>query len=972
MPNDPTDLERFYGPNAGYVLDLYERYQQDPAAVDETTRAAFAHWTPTMERVSVPQNGAAPPPATPTKPAVDAEAVVAATRVARRVRWLGHLTSDLDPLGSPPPGDPGLLLETHGLTAAALKSMPAAVIGGPCAVGAMDALEALGNLRRVYSGAIGYEDEHVQVSEERRWLRDAAESRRFFQGFGTQEKRAVLKRLTEVEALEQFIHRTYVNQKRFSIEGTDALVPMLDQIIHDAAQTGTHEVVMGMAHRGRLNVLAHVLGKPYAAILAEFESAKQDSGASVAGTGNQGWTGDVKYHLGAQRTYTEDGTAGMPITLAPNPSHLEFVDPVVEGRARAAQDLRHQPGKIVRDSALSLAIQIHGDAAFPGQGIVAETLNLSQLRGYSVGGTIHIITNNQVGFTTDPSDSRSTLSASDLAKGFEIPIVHVNADVPEACIAAARMAWAYREKFGKDFLIDLIGYRRYGHNEGEEPGFTQPRMYEIIAQHPTVRALFAKRLENEHVIGGDEAEGMLRAVQEKLQAARQAPSVGKAAPAPDAKPRPVRPAAPVSAEALTALNTALLARPEGFTANAKLEERILKRRRTGLLEPGGIGWGHAEALAFASILADGTPIRLTGQDSERATFGSRHAVLHDPVTGARFCPFQELPQAKAAFAIYNSPLSESAVLGFEYGYSIHATDTLVLWEAQFGDFANGAQVIIDQFLVSGNAKWRQTPSLVLLLPHGYEGQGPEHSSARLERYLQLAAADNVSIVNCTTAAQFFHVLRRQAARLESSPRPLIVMTPKSLLNHPKAASSLSDLTDGTFQPVLDDPDARARAKKVTRLVLCSGKVYVDFITSKYYLRDGTPDPRLAVARIEELYPFPVRELDRLIAGYPNLRELVWMQEEPRNMGAWWYVRSRIAELAGPELPLLYAGRPESASPAEGSARRHTVEQGRLMTAAASVSDTRPDHSDAAPPAPPAAPLEPELQVPSKRSEVHAR
>jgi 2-oxoglutarate dehydrogenase E1 component len=966
MPNDQTDLERFYGPNAGYVLDLYERYQKDPSYVDEATRAAFAHWTP-MDTPAPPTPSKVSPPV-----GADFDKLVAATRVARRVRWLGHLTSDLDPLGTQPPGDPGLLLETHGLTTKDLKSMPASVIGGPCAVGAANALEALGNLRRVYSGAIGYEDEHVQVADERQWLRDAAESRRFFQGFGTQEKRSVLKRLTEVEAFEQFIHRTYVNQKRFSIEGTDALVPMLDQIIHDAAQAGTHEVVMGMAHRGRLNVLAHILGKPYSAILAEFESAKQNTGASVAGTGNQGWTGDVKYHLGAQRTYTEDGTRGMPITLAPNPSHLEFVDPVVEGRARAAQDLRHQPGKIVRDSSRSLAIQIHGDAAFPGQGIVAETLNLSQLRGYSVGGSIHIITNNQVGFTTDPRDSRSTLSASDLAKGFEIPIVHVNADVPEACIAAARMAWAYREKFGKDFLIDLIGYRRYGHNEGEEPSFTQPRMYEMIAQHPTARAIFAKQLENEHVISRDEAEGMLKAVLDKLQAARQSPSAAKPTSPAEPQTRPARKATQLSAEALTELNEALLVRPEGFTANAKLEERILKRRRTGLAEPGGISWGHAEALAFASILADGTPIRLTGQDSERATFGSRHAVLHDPVTGARLSPFQELPQAKAAFAVYNSPLSESAVLGFEYGYSIHATETLVLWEAQFGDFANGAQVIIDQFIVSGNAKWQQTPSLVLLLPHGYEGQGPEHSSARLERYLQLAAGDNVSIVNCTTAAQFFHVLRRQAARLETNPCPLIVMTPKSLLNHAKAASSLSDLTEGTFQPILDDAEARKHAKKVTRLVLCSGKVYVDFITSKYYLRDGTPDPRLAVARIEELYPFPERVLSKLIASYPNLRELVWMQEEPRNMGAWWYVRSRILDLVSAELPLLYAGRAEAASPAEGSARRHSVEQGRLMTAAANVSESRPDHSDAAPQAAPAALPEPELEVTMKRSEVHAR
>ena len=732
---------------------------------------------------------------------------------------------------------------------------------------------------------------------------------------------------------------------------------------------------MGMAHRGRLNVLAHILGKPYAAIVAEFESAKQDTAASVSGGGTQGWTGDVKYHLGAQLTYTEGNAAGMPVTLAPNPSHLEFVNPVVEGRARAAQELRDHPGQVVRDTARSLAVVIHGDAAFPGQGIVAETLNLSQLRGYSVGGTLHIIVNNQIGFTTNPSDSRSTLSASDLAKGFEIPIVHVNADDPEACIAAARMAWAYRDKFGKDFLVDLIGYRRYGHNEADEPAFTQPRMYETIAHHPTVRTLWAQKLEGQHVIGSDEADAMVQAVMNKLRAARQTPAAGKTAKPPppplDGLGRTRHAATAVSVRTLTALNDSLMERPDGFTVNAKLD-RILQRRRTGIQEEGGIDWAHAESLAFASILADGTPIRLTGQDSERGTFGVRHAVLHDPVSGERFCPLQALPEAKATFSVYNSPLSENAVLGFEYGYSIHATESLVLWEAQFGDFANGAQVIIDQFIISGNAKWRQTPSLVMLLPHGYEGQGPEHSSARLERYLELCAGDNIRVVNCSNAAQYFHVLRRQAALLKSAPRPLVVMTPKSLLRHPKAAASLQDLAQGTFQPVLNDPAAQGRADRVTRLVLCSGKVYVDFITSKYYNAD---DPRLAVVRIEELYPFPAQELEGVIAGYPNLRELVWMQEEPRNMGAWVYIRSRILDLTGTALPLLYAGRPEAASPAEGSSRRHTVEQGRLMTAAARVSDVPPP-SDAAPQAAPAAPPDPAPEVPNedtpKRSEVHAR
>ena len=626
----------------------------------------------------------------------------------------------------------------------------------------------------------------------------------------------------------------------------------------------------------------------------------------------------------------------MPITLAPNPSHLEFVNPVVVGRARAAQEDRSHAGPPLQDPKASLAIQIHGDAAFPGQGIVAETLNLSHLPGYAVGGSIHIIVNNQIGFTTLPGSSRSTLYASDLAKGFEIPIVHVNADDPEACIAAARMAHAYREAFGKDFLIDLIGYRRFGHNEGDEPAFTQPRLYEQVAKHPTVRALWAKELEKQGIASRDEADAMQAAVLDKLQKARGAQaSVGvKAAVGKDSAGRSEQPTA-VSSDRLLALNEALLARPEGFTPNAKLE-RILSRRRTGFTTKRGIDWAHAESLALASILEDGAPIRLTGQDSERGTFGQRHAVLHDPTTGERYTPLQAFPQARASFALYNSPLSENAAVGFEYGYSIHATEALVLWEGQFGDFANGAQVIIDQFLVSGNAKWQQTPSLVLLLPHGYEGQGPEHSSARLERYLQLAANDNIRVVNCTTAAQYFHVLRRQAARLETLPRPLVVMTPKSLLRNPMAASSLAELTSGAFQPVIPDATAPSRAKDITRLVLCSGKVYVDLQASQ--VLDGAN--KVAVARVEELYPFPEELLRGMIAGLPNLREVVWLQEEPRNMGAWKYMSSRLRALAG-AAEVIYVGRPEAASPAEGSGPRHETEQARLLAASVSGVLSRP-------------------------------
>ena len=926
-----SNLTEFYGPNAGYVLDLYDRYRADPASVDAATRTEFERWTPQEVSKGPDANCRA------REIAVDVMKVVGAARVTRLVRELGHLTAHIDPLGSEPPGDPGLELATHGLEMSDLAALPASVVGGPLAEGAAHALEALGRLRQAYSGAIGYEDDHIQNPEEREWIREAAETRRFFSDFSTDDKRSVLKRLTEVESFERFLHQTFVGAKRFSIEGIDILVPMLDRIIHEASLSETHEIVMGMAHRGRLNVLTHILGKPYSAIMQEFQSAKQDDSSSVSGTGSQGYSGDVKYHMGARRDYTDSGVEEMPITLAPNPSHLEFVDPVVEGRARAAQERRKQRGEPKQDPQASLAILIHGDAAFPGQGIVPETLNLSRLPGYSVGGTIHIITNNQIGFTTVPRDSRSTLYASDLAKGFEIPIVHVNADDTEACIAAARMAFAYREKFGEDFLIDLVGYRRYGHNEGEEPAYTQPRMYDVVKTHPTVREIWARTLSTQGLVKPQEAEDMVTAQMAKLSNSRTTPSgkgLQKGQQAPERFSEFSKNVKTnVSAETLTALNEALLARPEGFTVNPKLDRLKLQPRRAALTTAGAITWAHAETLAFASILANGTPIRLSGQDSQPGTFSQRHLMLHDPETGESYCPLQALPEAQASFAVLNSPLSENAVLGFEYGYSMHATGCLVLWEGQFGDFANGAQVIIDQFLTSGNSKWQQTPSLVLLLPHGYEGQGPEHSSARLERFLQLAANDNIRVAYPTTSAQYFHLLRRQAALLWDAPRPLVVMTPKGLLkvDKPPVGSSLADLTTGTFQPVLDDPRSADRAGQVTRLILCSGKVYVDLVAREDYAAAGN----VAAARLEQLYPFPNRELEQVLLGYPNLREVIWLQEEPRNMGAWVFISSRVRSLLAPDIELSYVGRAKAASPSEGSSRRHSVEQNRLLAAALS-------------------------------------
>jgi 2-oxoglutarate dehydrogenase E1 component len=951
-----SDLNLFHGPNAGYAQELYDRYREDPTAVDDATRAFFNAYAQALmpharnghstEEAQDTRHKIQENPSSASSPLADAAELTrktaAAARLSRLIRQRGHLIANVDPLGLSRPEDPRLELDAHGLIPADLAAMPSSVVvGSPLVEQTANALEAITRLRQIYTGNIGFDDEHIQNNEERYWLREAADSGRYLEGFDDETLRELLQRLTEVDAFEQSIHKRFPTEKRFSIEGTDMLVPMLDEIIHSAAVTGTREVVMGMAHRGRLNVLAHVLGKPYEALLEGFKMMNSGDNASVSGMGSQGFSGDVKYHLGYKRAFKVAGVAEMPIMLVPNPSHLEFVNPVAEGHARAAQENRIQAGPPERNARASLAVLIHGDAAFPGQGVVPETLNMSRLAGYATGGTIHIISNNQIGFTTLPSEGRSTQYASDLAKGFEIPVVHVNADDPIACIAAARMAHDYRVKFGKDFLIDLIGYRRYGHNEAEEPELTQPEMYAQVVKHPRVYEILTQTLLKEGVVAAVEAQAMAAEVNARLDAAWNAPLQASAHLDLDLtvlknEPRYAETAVP--AESLKVYNDALYALPADFAPNDKLNRRTLQGRRDGLNKDNGILWGHAEALAFASILADGTPIRITGQDTERGTFSHRHAVLHDINNDARFVGLQTLPQARAAFAIYNSPLSEQAALGFEYGYSLHAPETLVLWEAQFGDFGNGAQIIIDQFLSAGMSKWRLSPSVVLLLPHGYEGQGPEHSSARLERYLQLCAEDNLRVANCTTPAQYFHLLRRQAALLKTDPRPLVVMTPKSLLRAPVASSSLSDLTNGTFQPVINDERAsQERAEKVTRLILCSGKIYLDLVYKGAGSKEVRPEwaqaENVAAARVEELYPFPEYELEKVIAGYPNLREIVWLQEEPRNMGAWTYMSSRLREQLDWKGALLYRGRAEAASPAEGSKIWHSAEQHRILHSA---------------------------------------
>jgi 2-oxoglutarate dehydrogenase E1 component len=704
---------------------------------------------------------------------------------------------------------------------------------------------------------------------------------------------------------------------------------MLDETIELASAAGAREVVIGMAHRGRLNVLAHTVGRSYQAILAEFEG---ESNLEVDTAMPEGGTGDVKYHHGAAGTRKTSTGKGIRVTLSPNPSHLEFVDPVVEGRARADQSSR-DGRKLEHDPTVVLPVLLHGDAAFPGQGVVAETLNLQALPGYTTGGTLHIITNNQLGFTTDPEESRSTRYASDLAKGFDVPIIHVNADDVEACIAAIRLALAYRERFGRDALIDLIGYRRFGHNEQDEPAYTQPAMYELIKKHPPVRKLYADQLVERGLVTREEVDAIAAEVQSALAAAHEDLKAALAEEDEEAERELDRTASPepkttVSAETLRHLNEQLLKVPEGFGSHRKLKP-FMERRRAGI-EEGKIDWAQAESLAWASLLYQGVPIRLTGQDTERGTFSQRHLVFHDSQSGERYAPIQNLPKAEVTFELHNSPLSETAALGFEYGYSAQAPETLVLWEAQFGDFVNGAQVIVDQFITSGLAKWGQTSRLTLLLPHGYEGAGPEHSSGRLERFMQLGAEGNIRVANCTTPGQYFHLLRRQA--LIKKRRPLVVMTPKSLLRLPAAVSSIEDLCDGHFQPVLDDPTLPASRDDVTRLVLCSGKVFYDIVSHE--ARAGCSN--VAVARVELLYPFAENELRALMASYPNLETVVWAQEEPKNMGARATMESRLGWILPDRVRYEYVGRQFRASPGEGYSAAHRAEQSRIVRAALGV------------------------------------
>lgn len=937
------------GANLGYVQDLYEQYIADPEQVPEDMRLLFD------EQGGPPADGSAASPDAMSQRSsgaakqADSNVVTAAVKLVWNIRAYGHLAADIKPLKEPIPKHTRYIEpEYYGLTAADLEGLPARAIWEDAPENISTAREAIDCLKSIYTNSIAYEFAHVFDVEERLWLNQTVESGAMHRSLSNDERKELLHDLMQVEGFEQYLHRTFVGQKRFSIEGVDMLVPMLDELIQAGIHDRAEHIFIGMAHRGRLNVLAHILGKSYGMIFSEFHHApNKDMIPSEGSMGiNYGWTGDVKYHLGADRSLKEGQSGRARITLANNPSHLEFVNPVVEGMTRAAQEDRSKPGFPAQDVMRSFSILVHGDASFAGEGIVSETLNLSRLPGYHTGGTVHIIANNRIGFTTESMDSRSTLYASDLAKGFEIPIIHVNADDPEACLDAIRFAYEYRCRFKKDFLIDLIGFRRYGHNEMDDPMATQPQLYSKVKNHPDIAEGYKERLIENGTISREEADQLQQELLEQMQQEYEPIKSGSKKlnkvkiPTEQEANAVLNVDTAVPRQALKEINEALLEWPEKFHVYPKLE-RILKRRSTAFEEGGNVDWALAETLAFATILADGKPIRMTGQDSERGTFAQRHLILHDIENGSTFSPLHVIPQAKASFALYNSPLSEASVLGFEYGYNIHDSDTLVVWEAQYGDFANAAQVIIDQFMAAGRAKWDQRSSLVLLLPHGYEGQGPEHSSARLERYLELAAENNWSVANVTTAAQYFHILRRQAGitgKVET--RPLVMMTPKSMLRNPRTASSGEHFSEGRFQRVLqaglttEDGDPH----QVERIILCSGKIAVDLEETLDKEKGG--EERRRIIRVEQLYPFPRTDIESIMEYYPYANELIWLQEEPKNMGAWRYIEPKLREVARKGMVVNYIGRPEHSSPASGHPDVHQKEQTRIITEALELKVTQ--------------------------------
>jgi 2-oxoglutarate dehydrogenase E1 component len=933
--------------NLEAIESYYRAWKSNPESVDPSWRSFFEGF----------ELGA-------SQPVAEESSHTEIVRLIYAYRTLGHQLAHLDPLTEPPQSVELLELSEFGLTDADLDTLVhTRPFNGLMA--RVPLRELIAALRDTYCRKVGVEYMHMQDTRQRRWLVERMEPCRNRPNFNRERKTRILKSLNHAEVFERFIHTGFTGQKRFSLEGAEALIAVLDAVVDRAPDLGVREIILGMAHRGRLNVLTNILRKPYEDIFAQFEDKFLPD--SAAGDG------DVKYHLGFSSDRVNTHGALVHVSLAPNPSHLEAVNPVVEGRTRAKQtafgDTERKRG---------LPILVHGDAAFAGQGLVAETLNLSQLEGYTTGGTLHFIVNNQIGFTTNPCDSRSTQYCTDIGKMIDAPIFHVNGEDPEACCYVAELALEFRQQFKKDVIVDIYCYRKYGHNESDDPSYTQPVMYSKIKSRPSPAAVYAESLIRSGDLTAAENESLSMVFQEKLKQVRDAVKGGPACYptmpgfegnwkglTSEYSHRPV--STGVDEKTLRRIADAYLTIPEGFSVNSKIR-RILEGWQKSLDgqagTESGIPWAFGEALAFGSLLAEGVPVRLSGQDSRRGTFSQRHAVLFDTNTGKGFTPLASFSPGQAPFWVYDSMLSEAAVLGFEYGYSLDSPNSLVLWEAQFGDFANGAQVIIDQFVVSSESKWQRDSGLVMLLPHGYEGQGPEHSSARLERFLQACAEDNIQVVSATTPAQYFHVLRRQIRR--QFRKPLILMTPKSLLRDKLAYSALSEFTSGHFHEVLDD--TVVDPARVRRVVFCSGKVYYDLL--KQRTADGLTD--VALVRIEQLYPFPEEQLQKVLARYAHkAREWVWAQEESHNMGAWSFVEPRLRSLG---CEVLYVGRDASASPATGSLQVHQREQKELVEAAlrgkfphlvqatAANGTVRPAHTAVAP-----VPTEKvELQVPSRK------
>jgi 2-oxoglutarate dehydrogenase E1 component len=919
MMNPPTLATR---DNADLIEAMHRLWLENPEGVDPTWRAFFQGFS--LGSTGVPISRAMDAQAA-GEPIIDSLKQSHVHYLIGAYRAIGHLQAHLDPLGQPPPPAPKLGLAQFHLSEDDLDT--AFDVGTYLGGGQMRLRDVIASLQETYCGHVGVEYAHIQDQDCRLWLQERIESTRLKPSFTRPQRVRILRQVHKAELFEKFLHTKYVGQKRFSLEGGETIIAALDAVIDHCPEAGVEEVVMGMAHRGRLNVLCSVMRKSFDQLFEQF--AENYIPDTVAGDG------DVKYHLGYESVLTTRSGKKVEVRLAANPSHLEIVDPVVEGKARARQRIRGDTEGRRR----VLALLIHGDAALAGQGIVAETLNFSQLPGYRTGGTVHLVINNQIGFTTDPRDARSTRYCTDVAKMIEAPIFHVNGDDPEAVCMASQLALDFRVRWKRDVFVDMYCFRRHGHNETDEPSFTQPMLYRRIAAHPQVSALYTSSLVGQGTITAAEGDSIKAeysaALEENLAKAKQreAAKASKRAKPTDpykgsnAEFQPEYSHAPVAtgvgADAVGRIVRGLTTTPAGFKVNPKIR-RLLDARLQSFRDGGPVDWGFGEALAFGSLLVEGIPVRLSGQDCERGTFSHRHAVLADVDTGEKYTPLNGLEPRQARFCVYNSLLSEAAVLGFDYGYSLDYPDLLCLWEAQFGDFANGAQVVIDQFIVSGESKWQRTCGIVLLLPHGYEGQGPEHSSARLERFLQACAEDNIQVVNVTTPAQYFHLLRRQVKR--DFRKPLVVMSPKSLLRHPAAVSRIAEFSEGTFEEVLEEADAPQRP---ARVILCSGKVYYDL--ADYRERNAIADTE--IIRIEQLYPLHTERLAGIAARTQGAR-LVWCQEESENKGAWSWIGPKMAGIF--KKPFAYAGRDASASPSVGSLALHKLELASLLKDAYSI------------------------------------